>query len=630
MAKKPKVGIQQLRTVELAVREVNEEERRIRVSFSSEQAVSRWYGQEILSHDTSCIDLTRLNSIGVALWNHKRDVVIGRIENAVVDEVEKRTYADIIFDTDEESEKIYQKVRSGTLKGISVGYSVDAWEEVKAGKVSSNGRFMGPCDVAVKWQPYEISVVSVPADDSVGIGRNLENEEGEEREMGENNNPTPVAPQQAAPQPTVNVENERHLAIQQERQRVADITGLCREFGVNSDEFINGGHSIEDVRAQVLEQLRAQRTPSATSSQDVTVTADEADKFRRAAADSILLRAGRNIETVAEGARELRGMGYRDLAIECLQLAGVSQAQRLHSDELFKRALSPDSQFSSILSDAVNKSMATAYKGQVTTYQQWTGTGSMTDFKDAPAYQISEAGELSKMTQTGEFKFDEMTDTKVTKSIATFGKTFGITRQALINDDISILTRIPEAYVRAAGRGINKLVYSMLQSNPKIYDGKALFDAAHGNLASTGGALSIQTLGAGRAAMRKQKNLRGKETLNIAPKYLIVSPDLEVAALQLLGSTADPNGAHSGVVNIFRNSFEIVVDAELTENSWYLAAAPSDIDTIEVSYLNGDAMPKLESQVGFDYLGMKWRIYHDYGVNVLDFRGLYKNPGASN
>jgi hypothetical protein len=71
----------------------------------------------------------------------------------------------------------------------------------------------------------------------------------------------------------------------------------------------------------------------------------------------------------------------------------------------------------------------------------------------------------------------------------------------------------------------------------------------------------------------------------------------------------------------------LVVDAELDGNTWYLAASANDIDTIEVSYLNGDPMPKLESQVAFDYLGMKWRIYIDYGVDVLDFRGLLKNAG---
>ena len=162
------------RSIPLSIRKVNEDERRISVSFSSETPVNRWYGQEILCHDDGCVDFTRLNEIGVSLFNHDRDKVIGRIENAVCDNVEKRTYCDIVFDDDEESEKVYKKVRSGTLKGVSVGYTVSCWEEVRAGATSSNGRFIGPCEVATKWQPYEVSIVSIPADPSVGVGRELE------------------------------------------------------------------------------------------------------------------------------------------------------------------------------------------------------------------------------------------------------------------------------------------------------------------------------------------------------------------------------------------------------------------------------------------------------------------------
>lgn len=185
--KKPEKGILLQRTVEVAVREIKEDERRVSISFSSEQVVSRWYGSEILCHDADCIELERINSIGVSLFNHDRYYVLGRIENAVLNEAEKKTYADIIFDKDEESEKIYQKVLSGTLKGISVGYRVDAWEEVAAGKMSSNGRFAGPAYIAVKWTPVEISVVSVPADDSVGVGRELENRNSEfQREFSKN------------------------------------------------------------------------------------------------------------------------------------------------------------------------------------------------------------------------------------------------------------------------------------------------------------------------------------------------------------------------------------------------------------------------------------------------------------
>ncbi len=630
---KPQVGIQQKRTVDLAIREVNPDERRVSVSFASEQPVQRWYGQEVLCHDAGCCNMDRLNNIGVALWNHDRNVVIGKIENACCDDNEKRCYCDIVFDDDDQSDLIYQKVANQTLKGVSVGYSVDCWEEVRAGAQSSNGRFMGPCEVATSWTPYEVSIVSVPADDSVGVDRSMdnmgENNEGDERIM-----PNPINNTMTTNTDTnsiVDVNAERQAAVQVERQRVSDITTLCREFEVDSTNFINNGNTLEEVRAQVLEQLREQRKPLSSGSHDISVTKDELDKFRSAAVDSIQLRAGYKVEKIADGARDLRGMRLRDLAIECLQRSGVVNAQRLSNEDLFKRALSPDSQFASILDSSVNKSMATAYKVANTTYRAWTGIGSNTDFKDATVYQISEAGELEKMTQTGEFKFDEMKDQGVKKSIATFGKTFGITRQALINDDIDVLTKIPAAYVRAADRGVNKLVYKNLKDNVKIYDGKELFHTTHNNI-GTAGAMSDATLSQLRTNMRKQKNLRGKETLNITPQFLIVPAGLETTAMKFLNSTALPDQDNAGVSNIWRNSFDLVVDAELDPTTgalpYYVAANPADIDTIEVTYLNGDDMPKLESRLGFDFLGIEYRIYIDYGVTILDYRGLGMNAGA--
>lgn len=147
-------------------------ERKFTLSFSSEEPYSRWFGTEILDHSEGCMDLTRLNEIGVLLFNHHRDTVLGRINRAWVED--NRGMAEVEFDTDEQAETIYQKVQGGTLKGVSVGYMVDSWEEVIPGKTSADGRFTGPCSIARKWAPYEISIVSVPADPTVGVGREAE------------------------------------------------------------------------------------------------------------------------------------------------------------------------------------------------------------------------------------------------------------------------------------------------------------------------------------------------------------------------------------------------------------------------------------------------------------------------
>lgn len=423
--------------------------------------------------------------------------------------------------------------------------------------------------------------------------------------------------------------SEADRAVQIERQRVSEITALCRDFEVDPASYIAEGISVDQVRTAVLEVVKTRMKPTSTGVPGVSAGSDEADKIREAASDAILLRSGMVVDKPAEGAMDMRGMKLRDLAVDCLSRAGRANAHRLDDETLFREALTPGSQFTGILSNAVNKSMATAYRAAQTTYQRWTGRGSNPDFKAATHYQISEAGALLPMTENGEFKFDQAQDQGVNKAVATFGRAFGFTRQALINDDIGILTRVPEAYVRAAGRGINALVYQMLGSNPVIFDGSQLFAAAHNNVAAVAAAIGVGPVGIGRTAMRRQRNLRGLETLNIPPKYLIVPASQETVAQQFLSNMLIPTT--QGVVNPFVGTLEPISDAELdgySTTAWYLAASPADIDTIEVTYLNGDDMPKLESQVGFDFLGIKWRIYIDYGVTVLDYRGLFMNAGV--
>ena len=160
---------------------LDESNRTVQLSFSSETPVIRrsWLGdewQEILRHDADSLELKRLNEVGVLLYQHSAYNVIGRIDKAWLDTETKRGMAQVRFDEDPQSEQVYQKVRSGTLKGVSVGYRVlsDDWETVRKNQTSTCGRFAGPCEVAKRWTPYEISIVTIPADASVGVGRSAE------------------------------------------------------------------------------------------------------------------------------------------------------------------------------------------------------------------------------------------------------------------------------------------------------------------------------------------------------------------------------------------------------------------------------------------------------------------------
>lgn len=613
-----------------AAEEGQQESRQVELSLSSEEPYQRWFGTEILSHDSDAIDIARLSEIGVMLFNHNADYVLGKVVSVELDEEAHKLRAVVEFDDDEESEKIYQKVKSGTLKGVSVGYRVSVWEDVEAGATSTNGRFNGPCSVAIKWEPMELSIVSVPADPTVGVGRSFKAPQNEQNgdvnempkinEQAQNVERTATITEPTPPTPAQPEGATREAGIQQERQRVQEISNLCRQFNINAEPFISDGSTVEDTRAAVLERLAKERTP-----QNITVQADEADKFRAAATDGLAIRAGITVEKPAAGAENFRGKSLIRLAAECCERFDGINTTNMGEEEIIRAALTGSGQFPGILSNTANKSMAQAYQTAPTTFQLWTGKGSNADFKAATRYRLSEADELEEITENGEFTNAEISEASVTASVATYGRSFSLTRKAMINDDLGALSTIPALYGAAARRMINKMVYAILTSNPTI-EGAALFHNDHKNLSAE--ALSVAGLGKVKAKMARQKNIGGKEALNIQPAFLIVPPELEVSAVQLISSAVDPTKANQ-TPNPFANRLNVVSDPELTTaTEFYLAAAFGLCPTIEVTYLNGVETPTMESAVQFDTLGIKWRIYHDVGVNLLDFRGLAKSTGA--
>ena len=239
----------------------NSESRTIELSFSSETPVRRWFGDEILLHDSGAVDLSRLQEIGVVLFNHDSDKPIGAVLSVELDEAERRCKATITLDTDEQSELIYQKIRSGTLKGVSVGYRIWEYMELEANEVSSDGRFTGSATIATRWEPYEISIVSVPADADVGVGRQIEKtlkNEGDAEIMPKKNENVQVEESvqndnNAREAEPTNVTQEE--AVQAERQRTVEIAALCRNFDMDADEYIRSGTSVEEVNKLLLMAL---------------------------------------------------------------------------------------------------------------------------------------------------------------------------------------------------------------------------------------------------------------------------------------------------------------------------------------------------------------------------------------
>lgn len=592
---------------------VNEEQRTVTLSFASEAPVSRWYGNEILQIDESSVDMQRVdNGLCCLLFNHNSNKVIGKVLRTWIED--SKAKAEVQFDEDAESDAIFNKVKNGTLRGVSVGYVVNNWEEVQANSVSTNGKFAGPAYVAVRWSVYEISIVSVPADGEVGVGRSL---------GGENNMNNPVDPKTNV-EPNTNVTENSENIKRAEQERILQINTLGRNFNLEAEEidkFIRENKSVQDVEHAILERLKNSNKPSNTTR--VQVGTEEREKFREVATDALLLRAGVRVEKPAEGSQNMMGMGLRDYLVICAEKAGDTNARMKDTDMLLRTTMTGTGELPGILSNVANKSLAKSYQLADTTFEAWTAKGNNTDFKAAKRYRLSEAQELVEIKENGEFKASKFTEEEVTASVLTFGRSWSLSRQAIINDDLSALSKIPQSYAYAAKYGINRLVY-------KTLSGLNLEATNKG----TAGTLSVTSLGEARKLLRTQKGVDKETTLNLRPYALIVPAELETLAQQLLKSTSDPEGKNSGVANPFNekntNNLRLIVDGELdsySNKAWYVVADPMLAPAIEVTYLNGKDTPTIDSRVSFTNLGMDFRIYMDYGVNVIDKRGIIKNEG---
>lgn len=602
---------------------VNEDNRTIELSFSSEEPYRRWFGLEILDHNSESIDLSRLNTIGTLLFNHDVDKVIGKIEKAWVEN--NRGKAIVKFDDDEESEKIYQKVKSGTLKATSVRYSVDVWEDVENGAVSSDGRFQGPCSIAKRWIPSEISIVSVPADPTVGVGRSFSEEDNGGINMPENNN---VKDNNVQDNSQRNDNEELQRKLEEERARVKEIRQMARSFNLDQkffDNLIDNGTSIEDARKSILEELARNTTPVNTTA-SVQVGTEEIDKFKRAATDGLSIRVGLRVDKPVDGAREFAGKSLLRLAEESIFRQTGEDMRNARDIDIFKRALEGTGAFKIILSNVANKTLLSAYEEAPTTFQFWTAVGSNKDFKPTTQAQLSSADVLEKMTETGEFKNKSFKESGVNTQLDTYGASFAITRKALINDDLGAFTDIMALFGESSKRMINKMCYDLLTGKDTKINNVALFDKSkHNNLGT--GELNIDSLSKAQTSMSKQKDISGKAFINIQPGFLIVPTELRVPATQLIGSNVDPT-KYNNTMNPFFNALTVISDPYITNTKeWYLAAARGRYQSIKVSYLNGVQTPIIERADDFDSLGVKYRVYLDVGVDLVDYRGLYKSDG---
>ncbi len=671
---------------------IDSDKRTAAVVWSVGARVQRWGYYEELSMDPGHVRLGRLNNGAPLLDSHQSwelRKILGVVEKGTAVIERGEGVAVVRFSKRAEVDPIFRDIEDGIIQNISVGYRVYRYELVER---IQEGDDLVPVYRAVDWEPFEVSVVPVGADDAAGFRDNnapkqpcnfINGPQGTRTEI-QNMNAEQIAllralalargipaskvdaliaagdfaaakadiertqPTAASPSPAADAERNAQT-VNAERERVADIGRMGRRAGMDQaavDHAIATGVSADAFSRTAVDFMadRAAAQPGTSQHTRLEVGEDLARVgLRIGVAEALQARHNPMLadkaQAVQDAARPYRGLSLMEIARRALAIAGVNtdgmDKMRLTALALGleplpgARGMHSTSDFPLILADVANKSLRRGYQIAPRTYLAISRPTTLPDFRDVNRLQFGDAPQLLKVVEGGVIKRGTIGEGRERYRLATFARAVGITRQAIINDDLQAFTRIPELFGVAAADLESDTVWGIIIDNDAMGDTYNLFSTEHANLAGSGAAIDITSLGAGRTRMRKHKGIGGKIQLNLAPRSLIVAPEKETIADQYV-STITP--AEGGKVNPFANRLQVVSEARLSVlNSgatWFLAADPATVDMIEHAHLEGQEGVYMESRIGFDVDGIEIKARLDFAAKAIEYRGLDKNPGA--
>lgn len=564
---------------------------------------------------------------------------------------------------------IVSDIVNGIIRNVSVGYCRHAKTVVDR----PNAAILW--DVT-DWEPTEISFVTVPADAGASVRSHptsaprppLETTmtlpNGTAAPAVENN--APDNGQRSQPQ------NRAHVpaSIRELRAYASALDGVMTPEQASHlcMEYAERGLSMDEVRTATM-QIMGERQRMATSGiavggRAIPGTGSVGQRFvsdmarhlsggndtfdnpafkGEAIRDAIYARMSGSAPT--DAARQFMGMSLVQMAGEMLEQRGVrtrgmaphevieaSSWNRVGARANFAAGdLSgpghSTSDFPDLLMGSGERFLLEVFQAAASPLKQIARRRTVGDFRAVTGIQLSGFGTLPKVLEGGELKHGTFQERSESYRVESFGKIFGLTRQAIINDDLGAFSEPTATMARAAAETEAQILADLLMSNPVMKDGNALFSEEHGNLAAVGAAPSFATLDQARLSMREQKDLDGVTPLATAPKFILSGPRLETQIEQLVAGVINPTEV--GGVNPFAGKLTPLVDPRLSGYGWNLFADPNLTPVIEYAYLNGNEGPQMDTRDGWSTLGTEFRVYMDFGAGVIDARGAYRNPGRA-
>lgn len=400
--------------------------------------------------------------------------------------------------------------------------------------------------------------------------------------------------------------------------------------------------------APVQERLVARFAEAASfKAEDVATAIEEERKFLGRLVEGAQVRGlGEGIE-MGEGRaekvgkmlddffdRSKRTMSFRECYVEItgdrnvtglMQHVDVQRLREAAGEHAFREAISAAT-FGNILGDSITRAMIRDYQG-LESYSDWRWLCDIvpvTDFRTQERTRVGGYGNLPEVAENGAYNaLTSPGDEKATYALSKRGGTETISLEAIANDDVGLIRRIPMSLATAAGRTLYEFVYEFLNGNGAIYDGVALFHATHANLGTA--ALDDTSFAAARLAMKQQTELSSNKRLGINLRHLAVPSDLEQTAYDMF--VRNTNNDQTFVQS--RKPTVHVVDHWTDTNNWYAAADNAQVPLIELGFYGGNEDPEIFVQdlptqgSLFSNDQIKYKIRHIYNGAVRDYRGFY-------
>lgn len=535
-----------------------------------------------------------------------------------------------------------RKIESGILKNVSVGYNVYRYER----QPLADGEEI-PTYLAVDWEPTEISIVPVGFDENAVVRDKNSNTEPcvfsePEKNIPEQRNKEveEMTPEQIKEMERKQAEEKAaaekvaaERAKQEEKNRAIEIRKIVASVSLPveiAERAINEDKTIEQVRELVIaEMAKKSEADAVRNANTATATGGKPNQIeeRKVGLENAMMhRANPDKIKLTDAGREFRGMSLLEMARDTLSAGGV-QTRGMAKMELASRAFHSSSDFPYVLANVANKTLRQGYEEAPRTFVPWAKRATLPDFKAVSRNQLGEAPDLEVVLENGEIKRGTIGEAKESYQLATYAKIFGISRQAIINDDLNAFANIPAKFGFAAASLESDVVYAILTANAALNDSVALFHATHANL-GTGGVPSLTTLGEFRKLMRLQTGINGR-LLNLMLKFIIAPAALENTFDQLLVQTTVP--VIDSATNPYKGKVVPIIEPRLDAASalvYYGAGDPNACDTVEYGYLEGQEGVYSETRMGFDVDGMEIKARLDFAAKAIDFRNMVKNAGA--